>query len=302
MKKSKFIMEGSYGEINALDIFVFRDDRLQKLDCYQRFDSWDAWSGSVVSGSGERIVTAIANSPYGRNAWTAVDSRPSLKKKRLNLEDEPGGSPMMAGEVHLTAGDDNASAHEKLQLQPFASEVVLRSISCDFSGKAYEGERIEDVKVYLINVNAECSVLEEPEGMPGRIINAGKLRDDDVLRFREPGIIMREIPEEIGRQTIYPDIRLLCYQSNHPEESPGTPYTRLVIEGKVSGNTYYWPVSINRDIGEETGIWRSRRYIYDIRITGKGSDDPDVPVRSEHMAISQIISKWEEKEEYGVSF
>ncbi len=300
--RTKVSLTDPYQDVGSLDIFVFRDDRLQKLDCYQRFDRMEDWTGSIVSGHGGRIVTALANFPYSRNDWAPVNSRTYLNGTVIRLEDECPESPMMSGEARMTAGEEGSSAEQDLKLRPFMSEVVLNSISCDFSGKAYAGAEITGMRVYLTNVNAECAVSEDGETVPRRIVNAGRLREEDVLGFRRKEMIVRDITENIGSREFHPGISLRCYQSNHPKESPGTPYTRLVIEGRISGHTYYWPISINRDTGYEAGIWRNRRYIYDIRITGKGTDNPDTPVKSEDISINLNVRKWKEKEEYSISF
>ncbi len=298
---SKVSLSGGGEDIGSLDIFVFRDDRLRKLDCYQRFEDFDMWKGAVVSGRGGRIVTAVANSPRLSEDWAAVNSLSALEGMALDLEDESYDSPSMSGEIRIKAGDGGGSAEASLQLRPFMSEVTVRSLECDFSGKAYAGEKIRDAKVYLTNVNAECLIGSEEEAAPRRIVNAGRLREEDVLRFRDPGLVVREVGD-FGNGTVFPEISLRCYQNNYPEETPGTPFTRLVIEGKVSGHTYYWPININRDTEDEAGIWRNRRYIYDIRIMGKGSDDPDIPVKPEVVEFNKKVLEWEEKEEYGVTF
>ncbi len=295
---TKLSFQTALTEIKTLDIFVFKDDSRQKLDCYQRFDNMDEWYGTVVSGSGERTVTALANSPYRREDWFAMNSRQYLNKIHVSLEDELRGFPVMVGERPVNASDITP----ELFLKPLTGEVRLNSISCDFTGKAYAGEKLSDTKVYLTNVNAECPILEDEISPPIRIINAGRFKEEDTEKFREPTIIIQEIDGRIGRDTVYPDISLLCYQSNHPKETPGTPYTRLVIEGKISGRTYYWPININRDTEYEAGVWRGRSYSYDIRITRKGSSDPDMPVEAAALIIKQEVKEWKEKEEYEVRF
>ncbi len=289
-------------EIDNLDIFVFKDDRMQKLDCYQRFDDMGEWKGKVISGSGKRIISVIANSPYQREDWFPINSRAYLEGLSATLENERRGRSLMYGEIRIRAGSDKSSAKEKLALIPYASEIALNSISCDFSGRPYAGENIRNAKVYLTNVNAECSLLGDEEAAPRRIINAGGFSEEDAEEFLEPDLIMQEIKGDIGKRTVYPDIRLRCYQSNHPDETPGTPYTRLVIEGELDGHTYYWPININRDGSDEPGVWRNRRYSYDIILTRKGSTDPDTPIKTEGIHINQEVAEWKEMEEYRVSF
>ncbi len=299
---SKVTLSYDLESIMTLDVFVFRDDIFRKLDCYQRFEDMEEWEGVVVSGSGKRTITAIANSPYGRDDWLKLTSRSYMEGITVSLAEEERENPFMAGEVSVDAEGGGFSVRDRLNLIPFASEIRLNSICCDFKGKAYEGEKISDVRVYLTNVNAECGILEEAGTAPRRIINAGRLREEDMDEFIRPELIMQEISGAIGKSKIYPGIHLWCYQSNHPQETPGTPFTRLVIEGKVSGQTYYWPININRDTDDEPGIWRNRQYVYDIRITRKGSTDPDLPIKTEDITINQEIAEWKEIKEYEVAF
>ncbi len=286
-------------EIRTLDVFVFRDDIFRRLDCYQRFSDMEQWEGSVISGNGDRIITAVANCPYSRDDWASLTSRSGLEKIPIMLEDEIRGAPMMSGEIHVSTGEDSA---EKFMLRPYASEVILNSISCNFQGKAYAGEKITDARVYLTNVNAECMVIGNDDASPRRIINSGRLNEDDLKKFNDRSLITDTIGDEIGTEAVFPDIRLWCYCNNGNREGPGTPYTRLVIEGRISGQTYYWPIDINRGTDTDTGVWRNRRYIYDVTIRCKGSHDPDTPVKSGDMIITQKTREWEEKEEYEVSF
>jgi hypothetical protein len=119
--------------------------------------------------------------------------------------------------------------------------------------------------------------------------------------FEDPGIVYQEIGSNIGKFWLKPEIKLWCYPSNAYEASIGTPFSRLVIEGKISGQTYYWPVNINRT-EDGNGIDRNRQYIYDIKITRKGSTDPDIPVEAEDIEITFKTAIWEEKENCIVGF
>lgn len=291
---------GNAGEIATLDILVFRDDELKLLDCYQRIEDTGKWDRNVTSGTGRRIISICANGQLECDEWAWVRSRQTLDKITASLELERRDNPLMSGEAAITMNAERKDITE-ISIYPLVSEIYLRSICCDFRGKPYSGEKIHDVKVYLTNVNAECGLLEDGMIYPKRIINPGRLCQEDVRLFSETSLIVQEIPQDIGTSWIYPDIRLWCYPGNIEEESPGTPYTRLVIEGKISGKTFYWPVNINREEGG-SGIGRNQRYIYDIKITRKGSDDPDRPVNTEDLDISFEIKTWEEKENYLIGF
>ena len=86
-------------------------------------------------------------------------------------------------------------------------------------------------------------------------------------------------------------------------EGPGTPFTRLVIEGKIRGETFWWPIEINREDGTQVpGIHRNCRYVFDIVITRKGNKDPDTAIGKETADIRMETRPWNEKEEQVIPF
>ena len=286
--------------ISTLDIFVFKDDDLRMLDCYQRIDRPQDWEGDICSSAGDRIICICANSRIRPAEWPLIRSQGGLEKLSACLEAEDRDSPFMSGKMHVTARKGHQAVTE-FSLRPLVSEIYLRSISCDFKGKPYAGEEISDVKVYLTNVNAECSMFSDGDIRPERLINVGGLNMEDMKQFAEPSLIFQELSENIGRAWLKPEIRLWCYPSNASEESIGTPFSRLVIEGKISGSTYYWPIDINRKDGND-GISRNRQYIYDVKITRKGSLHPDIPVEADDIEITFKTKPWEEKKDCIIGF
>lgn len=299
---ARILMEGHVPaeNLSSLDIFVFKNDELGLVDCYQRIDHPEEWDGNVCSSAGDRTISICANSRMTIDEWPWIRSREGLKKISVNLEQERREYPFMSGEIHVRAKKDSP-IYAGLSLRPLASEIYLRSVCCDFTGKPYAGEEITEAKVYLTNINAECGMLEDGDIRPGRLINSARLCPEDVDSFEDPGLIYQELDHNIGKAWIKPEIRLWCYPSNGYEESMGTPFSRMVIEGKIAGHTYYWPVNINRDSGS-SGIDRNRQYIYDIKITRKGSTDPDIPVEADDMEITFKTAIWEEKENCIVGF
>lgn len=284
----------SYAE--SIDIMMFNDDRLRRLDTYQRFEMTQCSTFKPASSAGDKVMTVIVNSRKDRYGWADICSYDNLSETYVNLEDETEQAMCMTGESDVTAG-----MPLNLTVQRLSSEVVLRSISCDFSGKPYEGQTLDNARIYLTNVNAEMPVIPEGPVLPRRIVNAGRLNPSDLECLKEPGMLVQELPEHIGPSVIKPEARLICYPNETEEESAGTPFTRLVLEGEVNGNVYYWPVNINRTDGGN-GISRNSRYVYDLRIKRLGNTDPDLPIEIEDGVITMEIQEWHEEEEYGVRF
>lgn len=291
--------EAVSGMVREMDIFVFCNDRMQKLDCYQKVNDPGSWNHELISSSGKRIIFICANSRKTMMDWRVITSLSSFKNITSSLEEEDMHTPFMSGMIEVDAGREDKC--KPLALSPLYSIININSIRCDFTGRPYAGERLEEVKVYLTNVNAECRILDHSEIRPTRIINAGRLREEDISMFVNPDLIFKHIPESIGKQALYPEILLICYPNNSQSEGPGAPFTRLVIEGKIQGETFYWPININRENGGY-GIGRHEKYIYDLTITRKGTKDPDTPVIKEDIDIIFKIERWNEKEDCEVTF
>lgn len=286
-------------DIASLDVFSFEDDQLQRLDSYQRFDKGQRKDSTydIATRSGDKIIILLANSTQSKYTWADINCIKSMEKVRFSLENEQPGTPIMTGVYHIRAGGSVNST-----LMPLTGEVVLRSLECDFSGQAYSGEQMTDVKVYLTNVNASCGIWNEDETYPTRIINAGRLNEDDMEEFNDPDIICRELDAPVGSETIYPDIRFRAYPNNGKEESIGSPFTKLVIEGRICGRTWYYPITVNRSSTEDYGLCRNRQYIYDISIRRTGLTDPDGVVEPMFAEIRMEVKAWKERDWYDISF
>jgi len=286
-------------EVSMLDIFIFDDDILQRLDSYQHVELVDGASAEVASRTGYKKMFVCSNGQWTKEGWMNVNSYRSLDGIRAELSEERMQNPLMTGECDFLAHDRQTV---RMELRPLSSEIVLRTLSCDFSGKGYKNEGISDMKVYLININSICRLLQEGMIMPEGIINMGRLDENDMAAMAEPEMICRECPSMKSGDRIKTDIRLRCYPNSSVEESPGSPFTRLVIEGKIKGRTYYWPIDIGRDGRAPEGIMRNCSYIYDVKITGKGSSDPDFAVRHEDAEISMEVRPWKECKDYVICF
>ena len=188
------------------------------------------------------------------------------------------------------------------------SEIRINSIRTDFQGREYYGEPLTDVKIYLTNVNASCCIMKHEDFRPESIVNPGFLDTEAMGRFHDSRIVCADAVPDIGRSPVNPGIRLYCYPNDSLEETPGSPFTRLVIEGKIAGYTYWYPITINRgDFGAITGgdgngIGRNMCYSYDITILRTGTQDPDTPVDKDDIRIECSIEPWQEKGNETIAF
>lgn len=282
--------------IRSMDVLVFNDDLLQRIDCYQRFDKTSEEILQIGSCSGNKIIFLCANSQWGKDDWRAADSFRKTALMKADLEKEDRNHPLMSAEIRTGTEEDIHIA----RLERLSSTVTVRSICCDFSGRPYDGENITEARIYLTNINGTCSITAKGTDKTERIINHGGLIAQDLMEFHDSTLVINHLGT-IGSSPTQAHTELICYPSTSLEDNIGSPFTRLVIEGKIQGETWYWPININRDPGGK-GIERNMKYIYDIVLTRKGSKNPDTPISQDMAGITFEAERWNEKEEYHVEF
>lgn len=279
-----------------LNILTFNDDRLKRLDSYQIISDFNDDTAYVESTGGDKIIFFC--SCRARFDWSGINSYSALTDIHCNLENESRQAPIRTGEVYTLAGASSCS----VDLQTLVSEVCITSLSCDFSGTPYSGKKITDVRAYLINVNGCCSITDIKTGNPVSIINYGRLSEEDLSHFREPDILYSDIAQTLDYRELKPASSFLCYPCCGVENDAGRPPTRLVIEGRIDGTTYYWPINVGTETNGTFIIERGHKYSYDILIRRKGTTDPDTPICLHSHEIDFDIQSWTEKKDYGIEF
>ena len=284
----------------TLDIFTFDTEGAGYLDSYQHLDSSFGPEIELRSQNGVRHVFICLNGQRSVYDWAVVNSMQSLDDIYIELKDERRGALCATGEGTIRAG---SGAEYPVEMRCMASEIVLNSIRCDFKGKSYEGQPVTDPAVYLTNVNCRCSLTSDGNIIPSGIMNAGKADPEEIALMAEPDMVYQKMPGDIGTTRTVTGMSFICYPNGGSGEGPGTPFTRLVIEGKIDGETYWWPVEINRGgNADRPGIHRNTRYIFDINLTRKGSSDPDTVLDTDAAEVKMSIKPWEEKGEQDVAF
>ena len=293
-------MAGQFQASGPLDIFIFSNSGARHLDSYHHMENYSVSDIHLRSQNGEKQIFVCSNGQRTRYDWSGVNSMEALEDVCIDLKNERRDALCSTGQATVSAGSDEVTS---LYMKRMASEIVLQSVRCDFSGTAYEGKVISEPQIYLTNVNSRCSIASDGQTVPLGIVNAGRVDFDEISEFIEPDIIYHKMEKDIGTSASAEGISFLCYPNNSPEEGPGTPFTRLVIEGKIDGETFWWPIDINRNERTEApGIHRNCRYILDVNITRKGTDDPDKAIESDVAEVIMNIQPWKEKENHIIIF
>lgn len=273
-----YIREAEKTTPSTLDLFFFEDGGLMKLDSYERIEKWDGFPIIGTSRTGGRRLVAVANYGDNRFSWSDILSYEGLGEKTMELMEEKPSLPVMSGETLTLAGRDRGC---EMELSPLMARIRVNSLSADFHGRPYEGKPLEDVKVFLMNVHDRCRILSRASEA-----SWANFRE----RIYEDSIIYCDSGISINASVAFPGIDLYCYPNDISEETPETPFTRLVIEGTIEGKTYYYPINIPRLEG-------GKEYAYDITITRKGTSDPDTPAEVGIVRFNQAVLPWNDGDE-----
>ena len=268
-----------YEDIVRLDVFVFDDDELRRLDSYCSFDRPESPYLNVNSSAGDKLVVILANC-LG-HSFTADEFRSydSLGEVVWLLEDEDPARPVMSGECQISAG---AAGYTPLQLTPLLADICLDHLKVDFSGRGYRSRTLENCRVFLTNLSGSCEVLRRDGFRITELENAGAQDPAYISRMKHPEMVSRSVTPGY-----WAPVDLHCYPNDSADDGPGSPHTRMVVQGDIDGETYYYPIDINQDgfgyASGPHGISRNVKYSYGLLITRKGSTDPDTPVGPEQV-------------------
>ena len=289
--------------IRCLDLFFFNDDRLQRLDAYQRIEGSAGTAATGASRSGKKILAVLGNSSYDRYEWADIRSLDALRKKRVRLQDEDPSFPLLTAMLPIETADGRRI---QVQLKPFTARIEIRSLRCDFSGHPYAEAQVENVRLYLTNVNTAAPLLSDTLATPTEFINVGRLQVSDLEDFLHPEQVCVSLKDPVGRQMVHPGTTLYCYENTAAETGVGTPSTRLVIEGKLAGEICYWPIEIGRGAWKPDGVQEGAAagygYRYDITLTRRGLPDPDGRLEPGDLDLSLTVSPWTEWPETVIPF
>lgn len=261
-----------------IDLFFFDAEEPFLLDSYQRISPY---SSPVygLSGPGRKKVVAIQAGEgdiYGRSYVRALGD---LSSDIFSLSKEHPVKPFLYGSTYLEEG---RSRTVTLKLKPVLCQIRVRSLCCNFQERPYAGERLKNAKLFLVNAVSEYAPADEAEGRPVSWENIGCLASDSPLLVKD-GI------GTVGPERIYPDVSLYCYPNPVRTETPGTPFTRLVLEGDVGNAHCYYPVSI-------PGMAPGKVYELDMTLLRIGMSDPDLPAQTGQIVIDYSTVPWYEND------
>lgn len=278
----------------TVDLFFFEAAPGGRLDSWQRFGGRDISSITGQSRTGEKVAVALSDAPWENYSWYDCNCLEVLGNKELSLACETAEKHFARAKASMQAGSS-----QMLEMENLASRVTLSSLSVDFSSRPYSGASLENIKVYLINVNASCPIFPGEDYKPSAYINLGKFRENDLDSFADKSVLYRELDHSPSPAAETLGLEFFCFANPGADDSPGCRITRLVIEAEMGGTRLYYPINVGTCDPAAPNCFElapGTSYDYDVKITRKGVTDPDTPLSAGVLEAGLVISPWKRME------
>ena len=203
-------------EVDSLDIFIYRDEEIRKLEYHVRLpyrgSTGKTGTDTLVLTPGGKVAVAAANLGKRPDA-SKLESYETLELMTIDYEDDNPERPVMSGMTVFTAGEKC-----EIELRPLLCTIILSEVSNNLSGYT----RLEDPRCYLESACKSAELFRETGFRPSEFIG------------KTPEV---PLPCDVGLLTQYPDSHLYCYPNDSQESTIGTPRTSFVLECEIRGKT-----------------------------------------------------------------
>ncbi len=278
---------------DTLDIFAYDPENHDRIDSYSRVAYADEIQLTLTTGPKKLVV--LCGIDTARLRYADIVSLDHLKQVCGRLEEENPEKPLLCGTAGVDAG---VNPRATVTLESLLTRIRVSRLAANFSGCSYEGAIVDSVRIYLTNVSCRCPLLARDSIRAQDFVNYGRWSDEDIRSFASPGMLLHTLD---GNLTAIPrslTACLFCYPNQNPDEAAGSPFTRLVVECRINGERFYYPINIGRGswkaAGPAEGVARGKTYDFDITLRHLGSRDPDTVVEWVSAGVFLKIEEWEE--------
>ena len=283
-RDSVLICRSGASPFNSDNAEVFIYDREDEALRLESFYSAQIKNGKLAlcSRSGRKRAVVIANMDCSDLQFEHFSSYAALDKVRAELMEEDPSEPVLVGEIDFVDGAADIGC--SIVMAPLLCRVEIRFLDIDFGEQCYKDAVFENPRAYLTCLNASFPVCGGNMTC-NETLNDGAFDWFTLKNFRHPDMVYSRTAEGAV---------LYCY--------PGTD-SRLVIEGEIDGNTYYYAMDISQwAYGEKGKMKAGENYVFDILLKRKGTTDPAICADPASIKIKLVRNPWIEKEDYDEEF
>lgn len=280
METTKSATIAAEGAINNFQILVFNSDG--KIDGY---GSTNTSSVTVkITRSASKLCYAVVNSAED---LSKVATKSELLAKVSYLKNNSLSGLEMIGSV---TKDLSSATSCEIPVTRFAAKVVIDKITPAFTNAVHQGMEFKVVSIYLINVNGQSTYDMATSTL--KWYNQLKYVSGECNALLADIAINKTIT---AAAPLTDKHYFYCYANPSSQTTEGgssfsARQTKLVIETTLGGTTYYYPINI---AGSSNTLNYNTAYeITNLKITGLGSDNPDVAPKKGSISFTVKATDW----------
>lgn len=294
-------------QVNSVQILMFNSAN-GKLDKY--LDAGTSTSEIKLDVEiGEKTVWAIVNGPSLSSVMDVKTLEETVIDLGSNHSTTPSTGFMMAGSVPCTVG--NSAARCTVPVSRFVSRIALVSVKNSLPD-AYGSITVNSVCLSNVVGNQNAAGNGSPSVWYNKFGRADEspqvqshIIDGSAYKASCPELTFKNIQSAIApNSTLAPTVPYLLYTMPNPSTKAPVAFSQnfteqrtvLVLKTTVSGEVYYYPVSL-----DASALERNSAYTVALEITGLGSKDPNTPVEKSDCSVVIQVEGWSAGTVYDVA-
>lgn len=292
--------------VTNFQIFVFNTNGdLERTEFYPNTDIHTAVIFKVIPGVKDFYAITNLDAPI-----TSISKKQDLANMIADIKDKKHTLVpfLMVAQIFNKQIYPEGDVHEKndivLSVERLVARVQLK-YKVNFTNTNYEKKEFIVDSIYILRGNTQCTystINKDAQIIASEPYNGSATYPNFFSDFVEAG----NWPSKGNSTTVYypgaytADEFDCFYFYIFPNQDAAAP-TSIIISARLDGTRTYYPIIINK-----TGICEGehggrpshelvmRNTIYDIKatITGRGSDEPEVPVEYVDMSVNVDIKNW----------
>ncbi len=297
-------------KINTLEILIFNNEQGAEnglLEVYKNLSGsqlTDLSNIEITATTGAKKLFIIGNSHIG-NTLRSITKYSDFEAIESSLLSENTQDFCMTYSSETTLAPVTEITADLTRL---VARVKLGSLKTNFTGTSFEGKSLEDVKIYLLNAHSNKLLYNGNAPSNSTIFNYKRAKTSDYESAEMNGILYESISSPLAPLGEITSHYFYCYENLLELETETDRYTRLVIEGKLNGTIYYYPININREgfgyvsTTSHKGVKRNASYSINCTITGIGSNNPDEIIENSTISVDITVTEWEDVDSAEINF
>ena len=250
-------------KVNSLQVIVFNKNGVYEASAYGRGTAL-----SISCTAGQKRMVALVNC----NMEEGLANFDEFAARQLLLKESGPGDLVMLGDSTVTVVNNRPI---NLDVEYLSSKIVLESVTRNMSNQQHQKLPFTIKSVFLTNVAGDRLYINESE--PTMWYHQDRYDKQNTLPFLYDSLA--EGHALANGDTYETPHYFYCYPNQTSTK------TRLVIEAEIGGQTYYYPIIVNK-------ILPNNQYSYNVVLTRLGADSPDASIDRSAYTVQVTMKDW----------